>query len=87
MADDRKEGWEPWAPDRERGGSGVGAFTGKDPGGAGDHGLQGRKREGASGPGAGDPQPEFPREGWGEEGENYPPAQGPLGAPEDKAQD
>jgi hypothetical protein len=87
MADDRKEGWEPWTPDRERGGSGVGAFTGNDPGGPGDHGLQGNKREGATGPGAGAPRPEFPREGWGEPGENYPPTQGPLGEPEDKAQD
>ena len=86
MADDRKEGWEPWTPERERGGSGVGAFTGADPRGPGDHGLEARKREGATGSGAGAPQPEFLREGWGE-GENYPPAQGPLGAPEDKAQD
>jgi hypothetical protein len=87
MADDRKEGWEPWTPERERGGSGVGAFSGEDPGGPGDHGLEGRKREGASGPGAGPPQPEFPPQGWGEPGENYPPTQGPLGEPEDEAQD
>jgi hypothetical protein len=84
MADDRKEGWEPWTPERDRGGSGVGAFTGENPG---DHGLQGHKREGAPGPGVGPAQPEFPHEGWGEKGENYPPAQGPLGEPEDKAQD
>lgn len=43
MADDRKEGWEPWTPERERGGSGVGAFTGENPGG--DHGLEGHKRD------------------------------------------
>jgi hypothetical protein len=85
MADDRKAGWEPWSPERERGGSGVGAFTGKDP--PGDRSLEGRKREGASGPGDGPAQPEFPPEGWGEEGENYPPTQGPLGEPGDKAQD
>ena len=87
MADDRKEGWEPWTPERERGGSGVGAFTGKDPGGPGEHGLCGHKREAAIGLGAGPAQPEFPPEGWGEPGENYPPTQGPLGEPEDKAQD
>jgi hypothetical protein len=28
---------------------------------------------------AGEDRPEFPREGWGEPGENYPPTQGPLG--------
>jgi hypothetical protein len=83
MADDRKQGWEPWSPERDRGGSGVGAFTGKDPG---THGLEGRKREGASGPGEGPAQPEFPPEGWGEKDENYPPTQGPLGAPEDEAE-
>lgn len=85
MADDRKEGWEPWTPERERGGSGVGTFTGGNPGG--DHGLEGHKREGATGPGAGAPVPEFAPEGWGEAGENYPPTQGPLGAPEGSAQD
>ncbi len=87
MADDRKEGWEPWTPERERGGSGVGAFTGETPDDLRDPGLEGQKREGATGPGEGEARPEFPREGWGEEDENYPPTQGPLGQPEDKAQD
>ncbi|HEY1605442.1 MAG TPA: hypothetical protein VGF77_07560 [Allosphingosinicella sp.] len=83
MADDRKQGWEPWSPERERGGSGVGAFTGKEPAGRRDPGLEGRKREGATGPGEGPPRPEFPPEGWGEKGENYPPTQGPIGEAED----
>jgi hypothetical protein len=88
MAKDRKEGWEPWEPDGDRGGSGVGAFEGgKPPAGPRDHGLEGHKREGARPLPPGAPQPEFPLEGWGEPGENYPPTQGPLGAPEDKAQD
>ena len=79
MADERKEGWAPWEPDKDRGGSGVGAFRGhKPPPGAGEDGL-GAALEGEAirDLGEGPPQPEFPPEGWGREGENYPPTQGP----------
>jgi hypothetical protein len=85
MADDRKQGWQPWEPAEDRGDSGVGAFSGSEhPVGPGDHGIgEGRKPEGAPPIGSGPPQPEFPPEGWGGEGENYPPAEGPLGTDEE----
>jgi hypothetical protein len=86
MADEREKGWAPWEPAQDRSDSGVGAFTGgRHPDGPGHHGIaEGHKGEARPSTGAGAPQPEFPPEGWGEEGENYPPTQGPLGDPDER---
>ena len=85
MADEGEKGWEPWEPAQDRGDSGVGAFRGgKHPDAPGDHGLgKGRKLDTARDP----PRPVFPPEGWGEEGENDPPTQGPLADPGDSGGD
>ena len=64
------EGWESdSSPEEYRNFSspGLGATTG-------DHG----KPEAAPQPIPGEDQPEFPPEGWGGAGENYPPTRGPV---------
>ena len=79
MTDERPEGWQEWEPPEDRGGSGAGAFEGKPPPGPGEHALkEAKKVDPSPSVGIGAPQPEFPPEGWGEPGENYPPTQGPL---------
>jgi hypothetical protein len=61
---------------------GLGATTGDRAGGAAGEGTSGggRGTDYAEPPRAisGETQPEFPPEGWGEAGENYPPTRGPV---------
>ena len=80
MADEQEKGWEPWEPPQDRGDSGVGAFRGgRHPDGPGDHGIaEGHKQDTVRDLGEGKPRPEFPPEGWGEPGKNYPPTRGPV---------
>jgi len=68
---DVPDGWESdSSPDgyREYSSSGRGATT-----------ADGEQAETDDPPIAAEDVPEFPPEGWGEAGENYPPTQGPLG--------
>jgi hypothetical protein len=65
------DGWESdSSPDdyRNYSSSGRGATT-----------ADGEQAEADDPPMAAEDVPQFPLEGWGEAGENYPPTQGPLG--------